>query len=245
VVAASDSARAAAADFARRLVPFWQDALVAELLGVYLLGSLAHGGFSARYSDVDVAVLTEAGAPQPVLDRAKQEAITLSAEWGPKLSVFWADRRFSVGRFPPLDRVDYLDHAVALTERERVLPQRPSLDEIRRYLAGPPFATWAEQARRFAGAGALEPKDRKLYLRTQLYPARLCFSWTTGRMGSNDEAVAFLARSAPAGLDVGLLTRALQCRQAEADPDELFAARTALPSQIEACAALLAATPPG
>jgi hypothetical protein len=62
----------------------------------------------------------------------------------------------------------------------------------------------------------------------------------TGRMGSNDAAVAFLAETRPAELDVDLLTRALQCRQADADPHLLFPARTALPSQVDACAALLA-----
>jgi predicted nucleotidyltransferase len=232
--------RAAAVEMVRGLVPFWQDALGSELLGVYLLGSLAHGGFSRRYSDVDVALITETGVSPQTLERGKREASALSPEWGPKLSVFWADRAFSLGRFPPLDRADYLDHAVALLERERVQPARPALQEIRDYLAGPPFATWAEQARRFAGADALDPKDRKVFVRTLLYPARLCYSWQTGRMGSNDEAVAFLERSPPVRLDIGLLTRALQCRQADADPDPLFAERAALPAQIDACAALLA-----
>jgi len=59
-------------------------------------------------------------------------------------------------------------------------------------------------------------------------------------MGSNDEAVALLEQSPPPRLDVGLIARALQCRQADADPDPLFSARTALPSQVEACAALIA-----
>jgi hypothetical protein len=58
-------------------------------------------------------------------------------------------------------------------------------------------------------------------------------------MGSNDEAVAFLGKTRPPRLDVSLITRALQCRQADADPDSLFSARTALASQIDACAALL------
>src|SRR6185295_9810580 len=100
------------------------------------------GGFSARYSDVDMAVLSERGLPPPVQERTKPHAAALSAEWGPKLSVFWADRNFHVGRFLPLDRVDYLDHAMVLTERERVRPPRPTLDEVRSYLRGAPFANW-------------------------------------------------------------------------------------------------------
>jgi hypothetical protein len=63
----------------------------------------------------------------------------------------------------------------------------------------------------------------------------------TGRMGSNDDAVAFLAKTCPTRLDLSLIARALQCRQADADPDSLFAERTSLPSQVAACAALLAA----
>ena len=62
----------------------------------------------------------------------------------------------------------------------------------------------------------------------------------TGLIGSNDDALAFLSEARPAGLDVSLITRALQCRQAAADPDSLFPARTMLPSQVDACAALIA-----
>ena len=175
------SAQAAAVDFVRRIVPFWQAALGTELLGVYLIGSLAHGGFSRRYSDIDMAVVTEAG----------------------------------------------------------LSPQ------IRNYLGGAPFANWTEQARRFASAEALDPKDHKAYLRTLLYPARLCYSWMTGCMGSNDEAVAFLGKTRPARLDVSLISRALQCRYADADPHSLFPARTSLPSQVNACATLLTGVAPG
>jgi predicted nucleotidyltransferase len=239
-----ESTQKAAVDFASRIVPIWQAALGSELLGVYLMGSLAHGGFSRRYSDIDIAVVTEAGLSPPALDRMRSEAAALSADWGPKLSIFWTDRHFSLGRFPPLDRIDYLDHAVVLTERERVRPVRPALEEIQRYLCGAPFASWTGLVRRFTSAETLEPKDRKAYLRTLLYPGRFCYSWVTGRMGSNDDAVVFLGMTPPALLDVSLITRALLCRQADADPDSLFLARTTLPSQVDACAALLAGLAP-
>jgi hypothetical protein len=235
-----ESAQAAAVDFARRIVPFWPAELRSELLGAYLIGSLAHGGFSRRYSDIDIALVTEAGLSPQTLDRVRSQAAALSADWGPKLSVFWADRHFSLGRFPLLDRIDYLDHAVVLMEQEHVRPVRPALEEIQRYLGDAPFASWTASARRFAAAEFLEPKDRKAYLRTLLYPGRFCYSWMTGRMGSNDAAVAFLGKTCPPRLDLSLITRALRCRQADADPDSLFAARTSLPSQVDACAALLA-----
>jgi hypothetical protein len=147
-------------------------------------------------------------------------------------------RTISIGRFPPLDRIDYLEHAVALMERECVRPARPTLEEIKNYLSDAPFASWAERARSFAAAETLEPKDHKAYLRTLLYPARFCYSWKTGLIGSNDDAMVFLRKKDIAGIDIGLIEAALQCRQSVADPDAL---RKVLPSQIDACAALLSA----
>src|SRR5262249_58133911 len=96
------------------------------------------------------------------------------------------------------------------------------------------------RSRLCATAETLKQKDRQAFLRALLYPGRFCYSWMTGCMGSNDDAVAFLAKIRPARLDVSLITRALQCRQADADPDVLFPARTKLASHVDACAALLA-----
>lgn len=234
-------ARDAAMAFTRALSPVWQAALGQKLVGLYLIGSLAHGGFSRRYSDIDMAVITETGLASPTLETLRRQATALSADWGPKISVFWTDRQFAAGRFPPLDRLDYLDHPVVLAERERVTPARPALQEIRDYLRGAPFANWAARANEFADAAALDAKDRKAYLRALLYPARFCFSYATGRMTSNDEAVAYLHERTPPGLDLDCIEQALQCRRAAADPDSLFELRGRLPAQVDACAALLTA----
>jgi hypothetical protein len=91
-------AKSAAIGFARRLVEHWQEALGTELLGAYLIGSLAHAGFSRRYSDIDLALATRAGLTAPMLDRMRSDAVALSAEWGPKVSAFWTDQHFSLGR---------------------------------------------------------------------------------------------------------------------------------------------------
>jgi hypothetical protein len=232
-------AKTAAIDFAHQLVRHWQEELGTDLLGAYLMGSLAHAGFSRRYSDIDVALVTMAGLSAQALDRLRSEAVALSPDWGPKVSMFWTDGQFSLGRFPPLDRLDYLDHAIALVESECVRPARPTLEEIHHYLRGAPFASWAERARSFAAAETFEPKDHKAYLRTLLYPARFCYSWMTGLMGSNDDAVAYLKESDVVGLDISSLEDALQCRQSAADPDALFPARKVLLSQISACVALI------
>ncbi len=231
---ADDLAAAAARDFARTLCAQWESQLADEVLGVYLIGSLAHGGFSRRYSDIDVALITERGLDQAVLQGLCAQALALSSELGPKVSVFFTDRGFKGGRFPPLDRADYLDYAVPVIERERVTPSRPSLDEVRGYLAGAPFTNWIHSADAFAASETLAPQDRKSYLRALLYPARFVASFMTGKMMSNDDAVVRLREFCPPDLDASLIHRALECRCAAADPDDLFPARTLLPGQVAA-----------
>lgn len=233
------AAREEALAFVAAMERFWRARLGDDLLGLYLLGSLAHGGFNSRYSDIDVAVITESGLDDDLLAESRAEAETVSPALALKLSIFWTDRAFATGRFPPLDRVDYLDHGRALYERERIAPARPGTCEIRAWLAGAPFARWKERALAFAGAETLGPAEHKPYLRAQLYPARFAYSWITGDMASNDTAVAYLRDAPPDGLDIALLERALACRHAAADPDALFAERGALPAQVAACERLM------
>jgi predicted nucleotidyltransferase len=237
---ADDAAARTAHDFVGTMVPQWEARLGAELIGISLIGSLAHGGFSARYSDIDVALVTQDGLAPDTLEALRAQAVARSTELAPKLSFFWADRGFTRGRFPPLDRADYLDHGIALLERERVLPPRPLLADLRQYLAGAPLANWRERAERFAADATLEPKDRKPFLRALLYPARFAYSFMTGRMASNDVAVGWVRDRAVPGIEYDLIARALACRKANADPDPLFADRSVLLQQIAACAQLVA-----
>lgn len=232
-------ASTAAHNFAATLADRWRIHLGDALIGIYLIGSLGHGGFSRRYSDIDMAVITERGLTTADLDAMRMASAELSGELAAKLSIFWTDRTFSSGRFPPLDRVDYLDHGVALVERERLTPARPGLAEVRDYLAGKPFESWSQGAAQFAALDKLEPASGKRYLRAHLYPARFVYSFMTGRMGSNDAAVDWVKDRAPPGLDVSLIAKALEYRRTAADPDALFPARVALPRQVAACATLI------
>jgi predicted nucleotidyltransferase len=84
-VDSNEIAKTEAIDFVRRLVQHWQETLGAELLGAYLIGSLAHAGFNQRYSDIDLAIVTEAGLSQDALEGLKSEAVALSGDWGSNL----------------------------------------------------------------------------------------------------------------------------------------------------------------
>jgi predicted nucleotidyltransferase len=240
---AEQASRIAAIGFAQDMAQFWNGRLGPRLCGVYMIGSLAHGGFNSRYSDIDMALVAADALSPDDLALMRERAAALSPAHVQKLSLFWTERSFKEGRFPPLDRCDYLDHAVPLVERERVRPTRPSLAEIHAYLRGAPFAGWSEAVRSFSTASELHPDNRKLYLRAHLYPARFIWSWARGTMASNDDAVALLRRGAPVGLDVDLIERALACRQAAHDPDILFPERAKLLQQHAACAALVAEEP--
>lgn len=231
----NDAALAAAHDFTARIAERWWSHVEGRLLGIYRIGSLAHGGFSARYSDIDVAVIAAAPLDVAELERMRAVAADISSELAAKLSIFWADRSFGAGRFPPLDRVDYLDHGLAIVERERVRPARPALAEIRDYLSGGPLERWAQQSRSLRDLSALGPNDHKPYLRSLLYPARFLYSWRTGAMASNDDAVEFLRRHPVPDLDIGLIERALTCRRENRDLDALFPERSRFDLQLRAC----------
>jgi predicted nucleotidyltransferase len=235
--------RDATLDFAHGISDFWDSRLGQRLLGVYLIGSLAHSGFSPRYSDIDIAVIAEDSLTPEELLRMGERATALSTELAPKLSLFWTDRQFSTGRFPPLDRVDLIDHGVALIERERVRPARPTLHEIRTYLGAEPLQNWSRQAGLLSALTELTDANHKAYLRALLYPARFAYSWMTGAMGSNDDAVAWLGAHALAGFDIDLIEKALQCRYQNLDPDHLFPERSKLLLHRDACLRLAADHP--
>jgi predicted nucleotidyltransferase len=226
--------QAAASAFARGLAQRCQQRFGEKILGIYLIGSLAHGGFGARYSDIDLALVVEDQLTADELDLIRHEAAAESRTLAPMLSLFWGDRDFRIGRFPPLDRVDLIDHAVALFERERLRPARPTRQQIRSYLRGEPLRNWSEQVVRLAALEMLAAEDHKRYLRALLFPARFLYSWETGAIASNDAAVGFLESRANTELDLDLIKRALRCRNQGNDPDALFPERWKLPPQRDA-----------
>jgi predicted nucleotidyltransferase len=232
-------ALAEAGAFTQEIAGRWWSELAGGLAGIYRIGSLAHGGFSARYSDIDMAVIAEEPLDSATLARMQAVAADVSSELVAKLSIFWADRHFRAGRFPPLDRVDYLDHGATMFERARVRPERPSLPAIRAYLRGTPLEQWGAQIRHYRELPALGMSDHKPYLRTLLYPARLLYSWTTGAMASNDDAVHFLREHPVPDLDLDLIERALECRRENRDLDALFPERSRLDHQYSVCADLI------
>jgi hypothetical protein len=128
-------------------VDAYRSALGERLLAAYALGSLAHGGFSALVSDIDLGLVLS----DPISSRDARTVLAVAdtqkaigSELGERLSVFWGTSSTlsgdsQGGRFPPLDRLDLLENGrlLAGTEARAGLP-RPSTNEL--VIAGAEFA---------------------------------------------------------------------------------------------------------
>ena len=134
-----------------------------RLLAAYALGSLAHGGFSPLVSDVDLGLILadppDAG-DAAAIDAAAGAVRGSGAPLGDRLSIFWGTPSTlrgerPGGRFPPLDRLDLLEHGRLLAgadaraglprpahrraggQRRRVRARRPGRRRRRSPTCGP------------------------------------------------------------------------------------------------------------
>ena len=175
-------------------------ALGLRLTAVYALGSLAHGGFSAHVSDIDVGLVL--GDP---LEGKDAEAVaglmsSIAASKKPfadRLSVFWGSigtlsSVSSGGRFPPLDRLDLKQFGRVLAGRD-VRGELPSPTQKELVLAGAEFALCRlatdEVTAKIKNPEALASSDPRILTKLVLYPVRFLFTARTGEVGRNEAAV--------------------------------------------------------
>ena len=119
-------------NFVSRVAEHFKARLSGSLVEAYKLGSLAHGGFSNIYSDIDVGLVLNCSEPPTEMSELIANGKSLDAEYGKKLSVFWANPEFTWGRLPVIDRLDLLDHGVPLLRGIKPSFRRPGKDEIHR-----------------------------------------------------------------------------------------------------------------
>ncbi|HGG57314.1 MAG TPA: hypothetical protein ENK31_05915 [Nannocystis exedens] len=203
-----------------------------DLLAVYLLGSLAHGGYSADCSDIDVALFFRPGY-EADLDALRASLRAVDGMLESRLSIFWSTPGFIGGRFPALDRIDLLDHGV-LIDGEAIddLP-RPGREAIEAQLRAHATGYWASLTADFSGD---RPADKEL-ARCVLYPARLLYTWQSGEMASNDVAVQWLNAHPVEGLDLAPINLAMRVRQGEQAIRGLDIWRPLLEHQYAVCIA--------
>lgn len=208
--------------YLREVARYFQSKLDSSLCEAYKLGSLAHGGFSFVYSDLDVGLLLQCREPPARMDHWIAEAKT-HPEFGKKLSIFWGNPELSWGRLPMIDRLDLLDHGKPLLHGRKPDFRRPTAEEIHSEQLQSIDKSWRGRLPELRGLSRLDRDDRKPFIRALLYPARLIYTWDNLVVGSNDQAVAYLKSVRPAGLDLRVIEKALACRHGDCSAEEVFA----------------------
>lgn len=201
-----------------------------RLVAAYALGSLAHGGFSAHVSDVDVGFVLsdplESDDAQTVAALAAQVKAT-RMPLAERLSVFWGSPATLIGaaaggRFPPVDRLDLIESGRLLAGRDvRAQVMAPSAREMvvaaaaqaLRSLSTPEVTDQLRNPASLIAAG-VRPLTKRI-----LFPVRFLFTARTGRIGRNDAAVAFLA-SAESGPAARLALNGFEWRYEPPDPSD-------------------------
>jgi hypothetical protein len=210
------SAVAGGEDVLRDVVRVASDALGERLVAAYAMGSLAHGGFSPSVSDVDVGLVLSDPIQASDADSVAHVADTVRSIGSPlhgRVSVFWCTTdsfagRSTGGRFPPLDRLCFLEHGRLLQGhdvRGGLMP--PSRMEL--LVVGARFAldVLAEDVLAYARRPdtLVEAGIRKT-TKIVLFPVRFLFTAETGREGTNDAAVQHYSELS--GAPGGALVRA-------------------------------------
>ncbi|MCC2624436.1 MAG: polymerase beta domain protein region [Burkholderiales bacterium] len=104
--------------FTERCIYKFKDRVIA----IFKIGSLgSHGDFSLC-SDVDVALMLDEvrDSDYTVIQKLINEIKAVDLEYADRLSVFWSSYnedtfKNGIGRFPPLDRLDFIRHGILLT----------------------------------------------------------------------------------------------------------------------------------
>jgi hypothetical protein len=179
-------------------------ALGQRLTAVYALGSLAHGGFSAHVSDIDVGLVLDDPLDEKDVDAVAGLMSTIAGSTKPfadRLSVFWGSVSTlssvsSGGRFPPLDRLDLKQFGRLLAGRD-VRGELPLPTQRELVLAGAEFALWRlatdEVTAQLKNPKALASLDPRTLTKLVLFPVRFLFTARTGEVGRNEAAVDHFA----------------------------------------------------
>ena len=229
--------------FVARVAEHFKSRLGSSLVEAYKLGSLAHGGFSEIYSDIDVGLLLSCREPPSEMAELIAHAKLLDAEYGKKLSVFWGNPEFTLGRLPVIDRIDLLDHGVPLLRGVKPDFRRPTKEEIHQEQLQSIERSWKSRLPELSRLTTLEAKDRKPYIRAILYAARLIYTWDNLVVDSNDRAVEYLHQVRPARLDLKPIDMALACRNDMCNAEDVFALRTDLNGQYESSVSYISTRP--
>jgi hypothetical protein len=198
------------------------------LISAYAIGSLAHGGFEAASSDVDLALLTSDDAVDVPVERIRGEVRqNLPGSLSERLSVFhvaWASFASPPpgSRFPTIDRLDLMRSGVPvfgedLRDRFGV---EPTPDEVLEQAISAALVR-NDPAGLQAEIDGLTPEalDGRTASKLVLWPVRLLHTTDTMEAAGAVEATVHYREADPPPRHPSLVEAALSWRGMEAIPD--------------------------
>lgn len=187
-----------------------QAVLGAQIEAIFTLGSLAHGGFAALVSDVDVAIILGSTGPDTADRIARVQSLVVEKASSPlseRVSVFWADWnavRTGEGdhdRLGPIDRLDLLDYGHLLYGSDLREPSvRPSHQQLIVMSADHMLGKFTgEYLQRLRDTRALAVDGPRTVTKAILFPVRYMYTLKTGRIGLNADSARWYAADARPG----------------------------------------------
>ncbi|TFH12489.1 MAG: nucleotidyltransferase domain-containing protein [Nitrosomonadales bacterium] len=165
-------------------------------IAVYIMGSLARGGFSEVSSDIDLGIVLN-GSLDNVGAKIKRILSTAHENYPSvknNISVFWGSIEsingvIDAGRYPPFDRLDLIDHALLLSGKDiRKMLVRPTKKELE--IASASFSLGylgnQERIEEFHNCERIVEKGVVYVTKTILFPARFIYLEKTGKIAGND-----------------------------------------------------------
>ncbi len=169
---------------------------------VYIMGSLARGGFSEAASDIDIGIVLQ-GPLQPgdqaQIDKVLSTSVTQYPDVKNNVSIFWGsvesiNGASGDGRYPPFDRLDLIDHALLVNGidiREQLT--RPSKQALE--TASAKFALAylgnTERIEEFFACDQIAAKGTVYITKTILFPARFIYLQQSGEVAGNAASYQF------------------------------------------------------
>ncbi len=201
-----------------------------RLVAAYALGSLAHGGFSAHVSDVDLGLVLSDPLDAHDTQAVAALANTMQAGGAPladRLSIFWGSPATLSGvaiegRFPPLDRLDLKQYGRLLLGQD-IRARLPAPTQRELIVAGASYAlqtlSTPEVTAELKNPVTLISAGVRPLTKMVLFPVRFLFTARTGKVGRNQAAVDhFTAHESGPAAD--LARAALAWRDQPPDPSD-------------------------
>jgi hypothetical protein len=192
-----------------------------ERKAIYIMGSLARGGFSEVASDIDIGIILagDLGRAETKIDDIRSEIVSSYPSVKNNVSIFWGSIESingleDAGRYPPFDRLDLIDHAVLLSGddvRDQLI--RPSRKELE--IASAAFSIdylgTEERIEEFYNCDRIVSKGAVYTTKTILFPARFIYLARTGEIAGNDVSYEYYLANF-SGPDANLIERGYRWR---------------------------------